>query len=416
MSLCYYLAVYLLWMLSCSDCWASPEKVIVKSLECIENVCEELNYPLDSQVAYFSNEISSKLGNYTTFVLHNSQLNHLPLNVFRSLKNLANFDVYDCEVRHVSHECFRGAINLRMLQLGGNLIEHLDADTFSLATQLEELGLADNKLEELPAKGFNGLTKLQKLSLQGNRLKMLSADVFSQLKHLQYINLDYNQLTKLPAKLCADQQDLQYFTARGNELKEVASNTFFVLQRLVLSDNPQLQSLHLSAKIHQLQIDDCELKSLRLDKPQELQQLLLSNSRLSSFDFLRNAKNLLELDLSGLKRLPTLPLPWPAQKLERLTISQTSFGDWPEKMLSQLKQLKYLDILHDQEHEIYVKDEDQFGQQQSEQLEDSDWICAQLQLLKGDASNSWDYAKRCPVLEEEDADELLWTGDGFEII
>lgn len=411
---CYYLAVYYsLWMFNGVDCGPSPAKVFVKSLECIENLCEELNYPLDSQVAYFMNEISQKLGNYTTLVLHNSQLTNLPMNVFKTLDRLENFDVYDCEVRYVSRECFQGADKLRLLQLGSNSIEQLAADTFSLAPQLEELGLADNWLEELPANGFTGLTKLQKLWLQGNRIKTLSSHAFSQLKQLQYINLDFNQLTKLPVQLCADQIELRDFTARGNELQQA----FSIVQRLVLSFNPQLQSLYLTAKIEELQIEDCGLKNLRLDNPQELRQLLLSNTKLQSLEFLRNAKNLLELDLSGeLVKLPALPQPWSAEKLERLTISQTSFADWPEKMLSQLKQLKYLNILHDQKPEIFIKDEDHFGQQKSEQLDDNDWICAQLQLLKDDANNSWDYAKRCPLLEEEDADELLWTGEGFEII
>lgn len=392
------------------------EKVFVKSLECIENLCEELNYPLESQVAYFENDISNDLGNYTTLVLHNSQLNHLPMNVFKTLEKLENFDVYDCEVRYVKRECFQGARNLRILQLGSNLIDQLAADTFSLAPQLEELGLADNQLSELPPKGFLGLAKLQKLWLQGNRIKTLSSDVFSHLKQLQYINLGYNILKKLPAKLCADQKDLKDFTAQGNELQEVASNAFSIVQRLVLSYNPQLQSLYLTGKIEELQIENCGLKNLRLANPQELRQLLLSNSRLQSLDFLRNASNLLELDISGEMGLPALPQPWTAKKLERLTISQMSFAYWPETVLSQLKELKYLNILHDQKPEIFIKDEDQFGQQKSEQLDDNDWICAQLQLLKDDERNSWDYAKRCPVLEEEDADELLWTGDGFETI
>ncbi|XP_034485216.1 platelet glycoprotein V [Drosophila innubila] len=397
-SVCFYL--YLLWMMlmmRLNSCQSNPKPESVYSLECNENLCAELNYPLDSQVAYFKSEITKKLGNYTTLVLHNSQLTHLPLNVFKSLKQLENFDVYGCQVQHVARECFQAAANLKKLQLGGNLISHLDGDTFALASQLEELGLADNELQHLPAKLFSGLRKLRKLSLQGNQLQNLPADAFTQLKHLRYLNLDYNQLTKLPASLCGNQQELEDFSARGNNLQQIADNAFSTVQRLILSDNPQLHTLHFTGDIRQLQANNCELKSLKLDQPQQLKQLLLSNSKLRSLDFLRNANNLLELDLSGLEELPALPTPWPAKQLERLSISRNKAGDWPEKMISQMPQLQYLEILQNDEREIFVKDVDN-----DEHLDDNDWLC--------------DDKQGCPTVEVGEADELLWTGDGFEKI
>ncbi|KAH8310843.1 hypothetical protein KR044_003188, partial [Drosophila immigrans] len=358
-SVCYYL--YLLWMLlmlSHNSSEAAPKQVSVSSLECNENLCAELNYPLESQVAYFTNEIGEKLGNYTTLVLHNSQLTHLPLNVFKTLKQLETFDVYGCEVRHVARECFRSAANLKKLQLGGNLISSLDGDTFALASQLEELELGDNELQQLPAKLFFGLRQLRKLSLQGNRLKVLPTDVFVQLQHLQHLNLDYNQLTKLPAGLCGKQHELQDFSARGNQLQQVATDALPTVQRLSLSDNPQLHTLHLRGNIRELQANNCNLKSLKLDQVEQLEQLQLANSQLRSLDFLRNARSLLELDLSGLEQLPTVPDPWPAKQLERLSISRDNDGDWPEAIIMQMPQLKYLDVLRNGEREIFLIDDD----------------------------------------------------------
>lgn len=380
-----------------NSCKANLKQVSVYSIECNENLCKKLSYPLETQVAYFTNEISKKLDNFTTLVLHNSLLTHFPLNVFKTLKQLENLDVYDCKVQHVSRECFQAAGNLKKLQLGGNLISTLDGNTFALATQLEELGLADNELQELPAKLFSNLKKIRRLSLQGNRLQSLPAEAFTQLKHLRYLNLDYNQLTKLPASLCGNQQELEEFSARGNHLQQIADNSFSTVQRLIVSDNPQLHTLHLTGNIRQLQANNCELKSLKLDHPQRLDQLQLSNSRLRSLDFLHNANNLLELDLSGLEQLPDLPNPWPAKQLERLSISRNKVGDWPEKMISQLSQLKYLDILQNNEREIFVKDEDT---DELTTVDDNDWMC--------------DDTLGCPTVEVGEADELLWTGDGFE--
>ncbi|KAM8705462.1 hypothetical protein ACLKA7_009850 [Drosophila subpalustris] len=399
-SVCYYLYLLrmsLMLLIRLNSCQAGPKQVAVYSLECNENLCAELNYSLDSQVAYFKSEITKQLGNYTTLVLHNSQLTHLPLNVFKTLKQLENFDVYGCQVQNVAKECFQESANLKNLQLGGNLIRNLDGDTFALATQLEELGLADNEIEQLPPKLFSGLRKLKRLALQGNRLQTLPVDAFTQLKHLSYLNLDYNQLTKLPAGLCGNQRELEEFSARGNHLQQVAGNAFSTVQRLILSDNPQLHTLHLTGNIRQLQANNCQLKSLKLDKPQLLEQLLLSNSKLRSLDFLRNANNLVDLDLSGLEVVPALPNPWPAKKLERLSISRNKVDDWPETMISQMSQLKYLDILQDNEREIFVKDVEN-----DEIIEDSDWMCEDNQ--------------GCPTVEVAEADELLWTGDGFEKI
>ncbi|XP_051862500.1 carboxypeptidase N subunit 2 [Drosophila albomicans] len=407
-AMCCYLYLYLLWMwlmMGLNSCEstvknAAPKQVSVSRLECNENLCTELNYPLDSQVAYFSNEIGKTLGNYTSLVLHNSQLTHLPLNVFQTLKQLETLDVYGCEVQHVTRECFRSAGKLKKLQLGGNLISKLDGDTFALATQLEELELADNELQELPAKLFSGLRQLRKLLLQGNRLKVLPTDAFVQLQHLQHLNVDYNQLTKLPAGLCGKQEELQDFSARGNQLQQVAGDAFATVQRLCLSDNPQLHTLHLKGKVRQLEANNCNLKSLKLDQAQQLEQLQLSNSKLRNFDFLRSAQNLLELDLSGVEKLPVLPNPWPAKLVERLSISRDNPGDWTDKIISQMPQLKYLDVLRNGEREIFLIDDDDDN---VEQLDDNDWLCDKQ-------------TGECPTVEVGEADELLWTGDGFETI
>ncbi|EDV93607.1 GH18186 [Drosophila grimshawi] len=393
--------LYLLLWLMLNSCEASPRQVSVKTLKCTENLCEELNYPLETEVAYFTEEIAKKLDRYTELVLRNSHLRQFPLNVFKTLEQLEHFDVQDCKVQQVAPECFEGATNLKILQLADNLIDSIDASTFALATKLEILDLANNKLQRLPSKTFAALAKLQQL------------------------NLDHNQLAELPAQLFANQLDLQLFSARGNRLKHIAANALPTVQRLIISDNPQLKRLHLAGNIRILQADNCHLQSLKFDQPEQLQQLLLSNSQLQNLDFLHNAINLLDLDLTGLTKLPAMPKPWPAQHLERLSISYENSTNWPDQTLSELPELKVLDIWHDQQREIYIKEG--FAQLNNHNIDDNVGLCAQLELFLGDSTlpkhiNVFDsqldhpegYAMQCPGVELSEPEELLWFDADFD--
>lgn len=422
MSVLLYLC--LLWMLF-NSCLAGPKQVSVTSIKCSEHLCEALNYPDVSEVAYFTTQIARELDNQTSLVLRNSNLNQLPLNVFQILNKLEHLDVQGCQVQHVAAECFESATKLKILQLAGNLISKLDAANFALATELEELNLADNRLDNLPAKAFSGLHKLRQLWLQDNRLRQLPTGIFTDLQQLQQLNLDNNQLTELPEELCAGQLQLQLFSARGNRLKRIAANAFPFVQRLVISDNPQLRRLHLAGHIRELQADNCPLESLQVDQAELLEQLLLSNSQLQSLEFLHNASSLLDLDLTGLEQLPAMPNPWPAQQLKRLSISYANGSNWPDQMLTQLPELKVLDVWHNQQREIYIKDD--FGQLKSHYIDDTGSLCAQLEQFVGDTAlpkhitifdnevdNHEAYSMECPGVEVAQADELVWFEDDFD--
>ncbi|XP_043864346.1 carboxypeptidase N subunit 2 [Drosophila mojavensis] len=419
MSVLFYLCLF--WLL-CNSCLAKPKQVSVTSIKCKGYLCEELNYPDVSEVAYFTAEITKELDNQTTLVLRNSHLSRLPLNVFRTLDKLEHLDVQGCQVQHVAAECFESATKLKTLQLAGNLISKLNSANFALATELEELNLADNRLDNLPARAFAGLHKLRQLWLQDNQLQQLPAGIFTDLQQVQQLNLDNNQLTELPEELCAEQAQLQQFSARGNRLKRIAANAFPSVQRLIISDNPQLHRLHLAGHIRELQADNCPLESLQLDQADQLEQLLLSNTRLQSLEFLRNASSLLDLDLTGLDQLPAIPDPWPAQQLKRLSISYANDSNWPDQILKQLPELKVLDVWHNQQREIYIKDD--FGPLNSHYIDNTDSLCGQLEQFVGDATlakhitifdnevdNQAAYSMQCPGVEVAQAEELIWFED-----
>ncbi|XP_017074645.2 LOW QUALITY PROTEIN: leucine-rich repeat-containing protein 15 [Drosophila eugracilis] len=370
------------------------EEVTVKTLDCRENTCTNLDYPNISEVAFLSAEVTKNLKGYESLILHSSSLANLPRNIFVNLPQLVEFDVLECQLQSIEKECFDGGKNLKRLNLGGNNLKILDRNTFKLATELEELNLSDNQLEDLSTTIFLPLKKLLKINLSNNQLMQISQNTFSQLRSLKSINLNSNQLRELAAELFRDQRKhLSEFSARNNQLERIPSNIFSEVELLTLSFNPQLRSLHLTAKIDELQATNCGLETVKLDgrvlgvqlednlslnelkisQPEDLEQLYLANTNLSRLDFLSKASKLVDLDLTGIENLLDLPKISSARGLERLSFTYDNLTSDHMDMLPQLKDLNYLEISHDKGREIYIKDldEDFF-------VEEAELNCGQL--------------------------------------
>ncbi|XP_017118700.1 leucine-rich repeat-containing protein 15 [Drosophila elegans] len=373
-----YILIALIGLAICES--QKPEEVEVESLDCLENTCMGLDFPIVSKIAYFSEKVTNNLRDYESLILHSSHLANLPRKVFLNLPQLVEFDVLECHLQQIERACFEGADYLKRLNLGGNNIGVLESNTFELATQLEELNLSDNQLEELPVNIFLSLKKLKKINLSNNQLKTISLNTFSKLGSLKSINLDSNKLVELPGELFRDQRKhLTEFSARSNRLEEIPSNIFSKIEGLFLSFNPQLKSLHLTANIDLLQATNCGLESVKLDgrvigvrlednlnlkelkisQPQDLEQLYLANTNLTRLEFLPKASKLVDLDLTGIENLWDLPKISSAKGLERLSFTYDNITSDHMDMLPQLKDLNYLEISHDKGREIFIKDLDE---------------------------------------------------------
>ncbi|SPP88395.1 blast:Carboxypeptidase N subunit 2 [Drosophila guanche] len=343
------------------------KEVAVERLDCQESLCVGLEYPSASEVAFFGENITNQLNDYKALVIHSSRLTNLPRNVFHSLPQLAEFHVLESEVQHIERECFRGGEqNLKILNLGGNAIKKIAGNTFELSTELENLNLSDNILEELPRGVFLALKKLQQLNLSNNHLKIVSPDVFSPLKELQSVNLDRNLLNELPRGLF---KDLKLLSVRNNLLERISMHMFASMEYLIISDNPQLTQLHLKGDIKELQATNCGLTSVILDgriislylennfhlgdvritQPQTLEQLYLTNANLSSLGFLSKATRLMDLDLPAIETLKDVPYKWKSKQLKRLSLT------YPTDIISELKDLNFLEINQEKLQEIYIK-------------------------------------------------------------
>ncbi|BFF88973.1 leucine-rich repeat-containing protein 15 [Drosophila madeirensis] len=149
-------------------------------------------------------------------------------------------------------------------------------------------------------------------------------------------------------------------------------NMFASMEYLILSDNPQLTKLHLKGDIKELQATNCGLTSVILDgriislhlennfhlddvritQPQTLEQLHLTNTNLSSLGFLSKATRLMDLDLPAIETLKDVPDKWKSKQLKRLSLT------YPTDIISELKDLNYLEINQEKLREIYIKDVD----------------------------------------------------------
>ncbi|XP_043657036.1 carboxypeptidase N subunit 2 [Drosophila teissieri] len=389
-----YIFIAVIGFATCEDSRQKLEEIAIESLDCRENTCTKLKYPLAAEVAYFSERVTKHLRNYESLVLYSSHLANLPRKLFLNLPQLVEFHVLECGLQQIERECFEGAQNLRRLNFGGNALRVLDRNTFELATQLEELNLSDNQIEDLPTTIFRPLRNLQRINLSNNRLMTISQHIFSQLGSLKSINLDSNQLRELPGELFSDQQKhLSDFSARNNQLARIPLNMFSKIDHLSLSFNRQLRSLHLSAEINELEATNCGLESVKLDgrvvgvqletnlylnelkisQPQDLEHLYLANTNLYKLDFLSKATKLVDLDVTGIVNLADLPKITSAKGLERLSFTYDNLTSDNMDMLPYLKDLNYLEISHEEGREIFIKDldEDFF-------VEEAELNCGQL--------------------------------------
>ncbi|XP_068152673.1 P-granule-associated novel protein 1 [Drosophila tropicalis] len=305
------------------------EEIPINSLQCQEYFCEGLNYPNSSQVAYFMAKATKDIKDSKTLLLHSSNLTNLPLNIFHTLVDLEELLVWECQVKRIDRKCFENAKALKKISLAGNLIDKLDKETFSLAKEgLEELDLSDNLLEDLSSQIFSSLTQLKRLQLANNRLRAISPNAFPS--NMQLLTISQNK----PLKNLHLSVNLTELWAINCDLERVQLDGYVV--------NVQLE-------------DNFHLDMLKVKHAQVLRQLHLANTKLRNLDFLSNATQLIELDLTGMDKLSTTPLSsiFPKQ-LQRLSISST----FSSTMLPHLKNLSYLNILHNDMHEIYLRDND----------------------------------------------------------
>ena len=92
--------------------------------------------------------------------------------------------------------------NLYSLMLHHTELEQLPSDVFSALTSLEWLWLNNNALTSLHSQTFQPLTELYELYLHDNALTSVPNKIFSKLKKLGHIYLDGNPMGTAAPSCC----------------------------------------------------------------------------------------------------------------------------------------------------------------------------------------------------------------------
>lgn len=184
---------------------------------------------------------------------------------------------------------------------------------------MQSIDLRNNRLKDLDLDSFNGITFLEHLSLQDNRLTALSPNIFATLPRLKEINLSQNNLEEIDRDLFSENTNLLYINLRENNIKYIHHNAFndLELKFLDLTRNqlktlfvPSVENLYAANNsIRSLEIngpysgiDSLELQNNQIEDillvPSIINDINLSNNKISSLDFLDNA-NVTSLDISA---------------------------------------------------------------------------------------------------------------------
>ncbi|KAH8299394.1 hypothetical protein KR044_000995 [Drosophila immigrans] len=168
----------------------------------------------------------------------------------------------DCSYKDFKAEDLTGLLPLYIdtLDLSWNALDR--APVFS-SDSLRLLNLMHNNISAIAANNFGHLASLRELYLSWNSIQQLDAQAFQSLPHLTVLGLEHNNLHTLPQQIFAP---------------------LLVLTKLQLSWNRQLNEsigqdvyskFGISQKLHQLQLDACNLRELQLPRTVPLNELSL---------------------------------------------------------------------------------------------------------------------------------------------
>lgn len=283
------------------------------------SVCNNTIYKLEKQ--RFSN-----LSMLLELDLSNNYMSVIDKRAFYNLTQLEKLIISQNLLLDLPTTVFGDLKNLKSLDLSSNVIIRLDKDIFKNLTNLENLVLDDNHLEILSKNVFASNTKLTFLYINNNFLLELNDIVFPQslrvvqathnlIERVKFANntkiknldLSHNKLV-LNSK-SFDNLEVEWLYLSNNLLGKSSNldNTFrniLTLERVWLDHN-ELSSLSSNTFKHNnlltsIRLSDNKLHNL-VEFPKGLEDLLLSNNFLSSFDDLRHIDSLKLLDFSSNK-------------------------------------------------------------------------------------------------------------------
>ncbi|OXU20991.1 hypothetical protein TSAR_016495 [Trichomalopsis sarcophagae] len=268
--------------------------------------------------------------------LSGNRLTSFTNDLIKTLQFLERLDLSNNRLTVVKEFTFSQVSRLRELSLASNLIESVEELAFHNSTQLQRLDLSRNRLETLNERMLEGIFRLEKFDLTDNRLSSLPESILdaSRVRSLESINLSGNRFAEIPIRALERQTaHLSDLRISRNRLSEIFTQDVINKVKLLdisensLSEKAVAGLLNEAKVLRTLNVANCgisrltkleapflrhlnlsnnQLESIEqhaLERTTMLEELLVSNNRLKSFNTISSAfaslATLKQVDVSG---------------------------------------------------------------------------------------------------------------------
>lgn len=274
---------------------------------------------------------------------------------FEGAKHLVYLTMSHNEVVELRASIFVEALSLFMLDLSYNRIHTVDRFAFVNAQSMSRLNLGHNQIGELHISTFRDMKFLDQISLNDNRLTVIDPGLFAGNVHLQKIVLDNNRLLELDMTVFTKCSHLELIQVSGNLLTSINATVLPPKFKTLAVNNNSLTELYLNNNMEVLEASNNRIRSLVVDQPLAMRQLLLANNSLPDVANITAMEKLEVLDLSQ-NRIGRLGIHTLARlkSLSLLNLAQTGLRDLNYGSFSGQRDLKVLDLSYNGLNEIHL--------------------------------------------------------------
>jgi Leucine-rich repeat (LRR) protein len=254
-------------------------------------------------------------------IFYNSQLEKLSVNDFNLLAHIESLTAANVGLKELYRDDFKPYNKLLKLDISQNNLTYLGNMVFRYLESLEFLNLSKNKIKSIHIGSFDECSQTLKIiDLSYNNLIAFPANILDALSVAKLeLHLQYNEIELMAVPIVNKDISLHTLDISNNKIKNFRFNCTEI-ETLWLNDNQLKEFLTPNCSIQNLHLSNNQLEELKIEKVSSLflsqnfrlKKLLINdvseivsleasdfNSNVITMAMLKNATQLINLDLSG---------------------------------------------------------------------------------------------------------------------